>query len=127
MLFDGHSKDISMLQSQINRRATNSGWNYLTRDIITIKNTKKEDKDLITEYACLSEDASSTDIQSSTNKKGRSPQISAGGLIERIFLVITLGWKASESKSREEFLLSIFVFIKNGGFVDMRSMDISSD
>ena len=99
----------------------------MTRDIITIKNTKKEDKDLITEYACLSEDASSTDIQSSTNKKGRSPQISAGGLIERIFLVITLGWKASESKSREEFLLSIFVFIKNGGFVDMRSMDISSD
>ena len=55
MLFDGHSKDISMLQSQINRRATNSGWNYMTGDILTIKNTKKEDKDLVTEYGCLSE------------------------------------------------------------------------
>ena len=53
--FDGNSKDISMLQSQINRRAANSGWNYMTGGILTIKNTKKEDKDLITEYGCLSE------------------------------------------------------------------------
>ena len=54
--FDGNSKDISMLQSQINRRVTNSGWNYMTGDILTIENTKKKDKDLITEYGCLSED-----------------------------------------------------------------------
>ena len=54
--FNGNSKEISMLQSQINRRATNSGWNYMTGDILTIKNTKKEDKDFITEYGCLSED-----------------------------------------------------------------------
>ena len=54
--FDGNSNDISILQSQINRRATNSGWNYMTGDILTIKNTKKKDKDFITEYGCLSED-----------------------------------------------------------------------
>ena len=28
--FDGKFKDISMLQSQINRRATDSGWNFMT-------------------------------------------------------------------------------------------------
>ena len=43
VLFDGNSKDISMLQSQINGRAANSGWNYMTGNILTIKNTKKED------------------------------------------------------------------------------------
>ena len=53
--FDGNSKDISMLQSQINRRVNNSGWNYMTGDILTIENTKRENKDLITEYGCLSE------------------------------------------------------------------------
>jgi len=60
--FDGNSKDISMLQSQINRRATNSGWNYLTGDILTIKNIKNEDKDLITEYGCLSEEEIKTSL-----------------------------------------------------------------
>ena len=54
--FDGNSKDISMLQSQINRRVTNFRWNYMTGDILTIENTKKKDKDLITEDGCLSED-----------------------------------------------------------------------
>ena len=48
--FDGNSKDLLMRHIQINRRATNLGWIYRTGDILTIPDTEKKDKDLITEY-----------------------------------------------------------------------------
>lgn len=45
-----------MLQSQINRRAAYSRWNYRIGDILTILNAKKKDNDLITEYGSLTKD-----------------------------------------------------------------------
>ena len=48
--FDGNSKDINLLQSQLDRRATNAGWNAGTGDIIMIADSNLEDKNILTEY-----------------------------------------------------------------------------
>ena len=53
--FDGNSKDINLLQSQLDRRATNAGWNAGTRNILMIADSSKENKNILTEYGCLTE------------------------------------------------------------------------
>ena len=53
--FDGYSKDINLLQSQLDRRATNAGWNAGTGDIIMIADSNMENKNILTEYGCLTE------------------------------------------------------------------------
>ena len=37
--FDGNSKDISLFQSQLNRRANTSGWNFKAGDILKYLST----------------------------------------------------------------------------------------
>ena len=50
---DGNSKNISMLQIQLNRRSNNYGWNFKNGDILTIPNGNGVNKDLTLEFGCL--------------------------------------------------------------------------
>ena len=53
--FDGNSKDVNLLQSPLDRRATNAGWNAGTGNILMIADSSKENKNILTEYGCLTE------------------------------------------------------------------------
>ena len=53
--FDGNSKNINLFQSQLSRKATIAGWDVGTGDILTIADTKRDQKNLLTEYGCLTE------------------------------------------------------------------------
>ena len=49
----GNSKDISLFQSQLNRRPNTSGWNFKAGDILNIPDAKRVKRNLITHYGCL--------------------------------------------------------------------------
>ena len=55
ILFDENSKNINLLQSQLVRRSENSGWNSGTGDILTLSDGDGVDRDVLTEYGCVSE------------------------------------------------------------------------
>ena len=53
--FDGSSKNINLLQSQLLRKAENAGWNSGTGDIPTIPDANGDYRNVITEYGCVTE------------------------------------------------------------------------
>ena len=50
---DGNSKNINLLQSQLERSATNTGWNTGTGNILLVADSDGENKNILTEYRCL--------------------------------------------------------------------------
>jgi len=67
MSFDENSKDISLFQSQLNRRANTSGWNFKAGDILNTPDAKGVKRNLITHYGCLTE----ADIEASLTYIGQ--------------------------------------------------------
>ena len=63
----GNSKDISLFQSQLNRRPNTSGWNFKAGDILNIPDAKRVKRNLITHYGCLTE----ADIEASLTYIGQ--------------------------------------------------------
>ena len=53
MPFDGNSKNINLLQNQLQRRAAKAGWDTGLGNIMTVQNDKGEDKNIITQFGCL--------------------------------------------------------------------------
>ena len=67
--FDGDSKNINLFQTQLSRRAENSGWNKGSGDIINISDSSGTDKNLITEYGCLSDIEIKTSVSTYINAR----------------------------------------------------------
>ena len=49
----GNSKNINLLQSHLERSATNAGWNVGTGNILLVADSDGENKNILTEYRCL--------------------------------------------------------------------------
>ena len=115
--FDGNSKDINLLQSQLDRRATNAGWNAGTGDIIMIADSNLEDKNILTEYGCLTEKeikASLTFLGTST-RQAQNNQM----MVECLLASLTEGCflKISNEESKYTVVLSTGVKVKSAALL----------
>ena len=71
--FDGDSKNINLFQNQLKRKTENAGWGTGTGDIIHIRDSKGNSRNLITEYGCLTKD----DIEAAAAKYLGKPKRAA--------------------------------------------------
>ena len=99
--FDGSSKNINLFQSQLLRKAENTGWNSGTCDILTITDTNGDYRNVITEYGCVTEAHITTSAMTYIGTQTRQAQNNAM-MVECLQASITEGcfYKISNEETK---------------------------
>ena len=99
--FDGSSKNIHLFQNQLLRRAENAGWNSGTGNILTIPDARGDNRNVITEYGCVTDTLITTAATAYINTQTRQAQNNAM-MVECLQASITEGcfYKVSNEENK---------------------------